>query len=544
MTARTLTLKGSDAGRYYVERELGYYLDQSEPPGQWLGGGAARLGLSGAVDEDDFLALMGGVDPRTGQLLGSAHTETTTRGFDVTCSAPKSVSVLFAFGDEDARSQVVGAHDAAVSAVVGWIEEHAHCRYRVNGEVCVFDAEGIVVAAFRQHSSRALDPQLHTHVVIPNRVLSPDGRWLALDARTIKQDQQTLSRLYHAGLRSELTARLGVRWKTPKNGIAEIRDVPDAVLDEFSQRSEAINDRIETKVDRFIDTFDRHPTPQERWRLQREAVLDTRPPKQDADPRSLHDEWDERLTDLGFASERLVLGALARQQGAAHIDEPTKEEMAEDALAALVSKQSTWRAAEVVRELAAAAPTDLAISASELSRYLDSLAEDLTVSNMVDLSRPVPAGATRRRDGRPITEGAAERILTTPEVLSQEERLLALAERRLAAGGDDHLVEAIDHLTPAQRTLATAAAGDRPLVLAVGPCRDRQDDRLAASRRPAAFGGTRGLRGRTVGGSRRGAASRRRSRRRHPGQAPHRAPPRPSALPSLRPACRIVRHRR
>lgn len=469
MTARTLTLKGSDAGRYYVERELGYYLDQSEPPGQWLGGGAARLGLSGTVDEDDFLALMGGLDPRTGQPLGSAHTETTTRGFDVTCSAPKSVSVLFAFGDEDARSQVLVAHDAAVSAVVGWIEEHAHCRYRVNGEVCVFDAEGIVVAAFQQHSSRALDPQLHTHVVIPNRVLSPDGRWLALDARTIKQDQQTLSRLYHAGLRSELTARLGVRWKTPKNGIAEIRDVPDAVLDEFSQRSEAINDRIEAKVDRFIDTFDRDPTPREWWRLQREAVLDTRPPKQDADPRSLHDEWGERLTDLGFASERLVLGALSRQQGVAHIDEATKEEMAEDALAALASKQSTWRLAEVVRELAAVVPTDLAIPASELSRVLDSLAEDLTVSNMVDLSRPVPTGATRRRDGRPVTEGAAERILTTPEILSQEERLLALAERRLAAGGDDHQVAAVDHLTPAQRTLATAAAGDRSLVLAVGP---------------------------------------------------------------------------
>ena len=469
MTARTLTLKGSDAGRYYVERELGYYLDQSEPPGQWLGGGAARLGLRGAVDEDDFLALMGGLDPRSGQLLGTGHTETTTRGFDVTCSAPKSVSVLFAFGDEDARAQVLAAHDAAVSAVVGWIEDHAHCRYRVNGEVCVFDAEGIVVAAFRQHSSRALDPQLHTHVIIPNRVLSPDGRWLALDARTIKQDQQTLSRLYHAGLRSELTARLGVRWKTPKNGIAEIRDVPDTVLEEFSQRSEAIGDRIEAKVDRFIDQFDRLPTPRERWRLEREAVLDTRPPKQDADPRSLHDEWSNRLIDLGCSSKRLVHGALSRQQGVAHIDEPTRDEMAEDALAVLASKQSTWRLAEVVRELAAAVPTDLAVPASELGRFLDSLAEELTVSNMVDLSRPVPAGTTRRRDGRPVTEGAAERILTTPEILSQEERLLALAERRLAAGGDDHQVEAVELLAPAQRTLATAAAGDRPLVLAVGP---------------------------------------------------------------------------
>ena len=132
------------------------------------------------------------------------------RGFDVTCSAPKSVSVLFALGDSDTRREVLAAHDAAVAALAGWIERHAHTRYRIGGEVAIVDAEGIVAAAFRQHTSRALDPQLHTHLVIPNRVTSPDGRWLALDARLIKHDQQSLSAIYHAGLRAELTDRLGV----------------------------------------------------------------------------------------------------------------------------------------------------------------------------------------------------------------------------------------------------------------------------------------------------------------------------------------------
>ena len=86
--------------------------------------------------------------------------------------------------------------------MAGWIEDHAHTRYRIGGEVAVVDAEGIVAAAFRQHTSRALDPQIHTHLVIPNRVKSPDGRWLALDARLIKRDQRTLSALYHAGAAS------------------------------------------------------------------------------------------------------------------------------------------------------------------------------------------------------------------------------------------------------------------------------------------------------------------------------------------------------
>jgi len=211
VTARVTTLKGVDAGAYYVEGPGGYYLDGDEPPGRWLGRGAEALGLSGDVEDDDFLTLMDGRDPLTGALLGTSHNDRTVRGFDVTCSAPKSVSVLYAIGDDQVRKEVLDAHDAAVAAAFGWIEDHAHCRYRVNGEIWAVDADGIIAAAFRQHTSRARDPQIHTHLVIPNRVMSPDGRWLALDARTLKHDQRTVSALYAAGLRAELTARLGVR---------------------------------------------------------------------------------------------------------------------------------------------------------------------------------------------------------------------------------------------------------------------------------------------------------------------------------------------
>jgi conjugative relaxase-like TrwC/TraI family protein len=237
VTARTTTLKGVDTGRYYVEALPSYYLDSGEPPGRWRGAGAAALGLEGDVDDDDFLQLMAGHDPRTGRDLGSKFIDRSARAYDITCSAPKSVSVLFALGGEEVHGQVLGAHDAAVDAVVDWIERHAHCRYRVKGAVNVVDAEGVTAAVFRQHTSRTHDPQLHSHIVLANRVRSPDGRWLALDARTIKHDQRTLSALYHAGLRAELTRRLGVRWQEPANGIAEIHDVPDDVLAAFSTRT-------------------------------------------------------------------------------------------------------------------------------------------------------------------------------------------------------------------------------------------------------------------------------------------------------------------
>jgi conjugative relaxase-like TrwC/TraI family protein len=192
MTVRVTTLQGDDAGAYYLDGPGQYYVDGDEPPGQWSGLGAESLGLSGELIDDDFHALLAGRDPRTGHLLGTAHTDRTVRGFDLTCSAPKAVSALYALGDDNVRGEVVAAHEAAVAAMLGWVESHAHCRYRVNGQVRIFGAEGIVAASFRQHTSRVHDPQLHTHVVLINRVMSPDGRWLALDARTIKRDQRSL----------------------------------------------------------------------------------------------------------------------------------------------------------------------------------------------------------------------------------------------------------------------------------------------------------------------------------------------------------------
>ncbi|MCP3860352.1 MAG: relaxase domain-containing protein, partial [Phycisphaeraceae bacterium] len=191
MTARVTTLKGVDVGAYYVEALPSYYLDADESPGPWHGHGAELLGLQGEVRDEDFLDIMAGVHPRfRGVLLGRAYGESSVRGFDITANAPKSVSVLFAVGDDFVRHEALASHDAAVAAMVRWIETHAHTRFRINGEVAVVDAEGIVAAKLRQHTSRALDPHLHTHVVVANRVRSQDGRWLALDARTLKLDQR------------------------------------------------------------------------------------------------------------------------------------------------------------------------------------------------------------------------------------------------------------------------------------------------------------------------------------------------------------------
>ncbi len=103
MTVRVTTLKGTEAGRYYTEQLPSYYLDSGEPPGRWFGHGAAELGLDGVVDDEAFLAVMAGLHPTTGERLGRRFGDGSVRGFDATFSAPKSVSVLFAVGDEQLR---------------------------------------------------------------------------------------------------------------------------------------------------------------------------------------------------------------------------------------------------------------------------------------------------------------------------------------------------------------------------------------------------------------------------------------------------------
>ncbi len=476
MTVRVTTLKGAGAGAYYVEALPNYYLDANEPRGLWHGQGAGMLGLAGVVDDAAFLAVMAGADPSDrDRLLGLAYTEKSVRGFDVTASSPKSVSVLWAVGDDHVRAEVLAAHDAAVAAVAGWIEAHAHTRYRVSGEVVVVDAEGIVAAGFRQHTSRALDPQLHTHLVVANRVKSPAGRWLALDARTLKRDQRTLSALFHAAERAELTRRLGVEWGPVVNGIAEIAGIDRRVVEEFSTRTKAVQLRLSDKLDRFTDTMGREPTPRERWQLEREAAVDSRPAKDHAvNATVFHDRWAAQLRDLGLDPEQLVGSVMGRTLATEAVDAVDQRGLVDGAFEVLTEAQSSWRPAEIVRELAAILPTTLAATADEVVGLVDTLGFGSAAQEGIELGPPAVRGVVcRASDGRPITESALDRAITQWWILEEEALVLDWAARGL----DPHqhlsnrssLDRCPEVATVAQREAAAAIAGTAQVVLVVGP---------------------------------------------------------------------------
>src|SRR3712207_5108305 len=162
--------------------------------------GAAALGLQGTVASEPLLRVLAGEHPATGEPLGRVLAARRP-GFDLTFSAPKSVSVLFGIGDDRLRSTLRAAHDQAVADALGYMERQAAVTRRGPAGVHAIAGNGLVAAGFRHRTSRAGDPQLHTHVLVANLTLGADGRWTTLDARAsmrTRRRRATSTRLGYA----------------------------------------------------------------------------------------------------------------------------------------------------------------------------------------------------------------------------------------------------------------------------------------------------------------------------------------------------------
>jgi TrwC relaxase len=138
-----------------------YYAGGAEARGTWIGGAARALGLSEGVDGDALRRVLAGLDPHDGSVLRDSSSPVKVAGFDLTFSAPKSVSVVFALGDRDVRGAVRSAHDRATREAVLYLERSAAAVRRGHGGARVERATGLVAAAFGHRTSRLGDPQLH-----------------------------------------------------------------------------------------------------------------------------------------------------------------------------------------------------------------------------------------------------------------------------------------------------------------------------------------------------------------------------------------------
>lgn len=177
-------------------------------------------------------------------------TRRAVAGYDLTFSVPKSLSALWGVADAGTQSLIADAHHQAVAQVVAFLErEVATTRVGTagsEGAVAFADVAGVLATAFDHYDSRSGDPQLHTHVVVSNKVLTvQDQRWRTLAGRPAHASVVALSELYNATLADRITGTFGIEWEARERGrdrnpAWELAPVPEELVAEFSSRTRQI----------------------------------------------------------------------------------------------------------------------------------------------------------------------------------------------------------------------------------------------------------------------------------------------------------------
>jgi conjugative relaxase-like TrwC/TraI family protein len=304
---------GTSSWRYYTDgiacQASEYYAGAGEAPGRWHGRGLEQLGLTagGLVSERELEALFArGLHPAAGSRLGRAWRADGVTGFDLTFSAPKSVSALWALGDSAVAGEAVAAHRAAVRAGLAYLDAHAALSRRGTDGVEQIDSAGLVAAVFDHRSSRAGDPQLHTHALVLNKVRCSDGRWRTLDATELFHHKKSAGMIYQAALRNEMHSRLGVNFReVNENGQADIAGMPDELLKLWSKRAASIDAEAAPKIAEYEKVLGRTLSSAERVGVVKTAVLKTRAAKQHRQLSALHATWTAEAARVGWTTHRL-----------------------------------------------------------------------------------------------------------------------------------------------------------------------------------------------------------------------------------------------
>lgn len=236
-------LKGSGKGEYYLGlAKEDYYLNGGEPPGRWSGAGAGFLELAGEVDKTQLRRLFSGYMPDgSGSCVQNAGRDDRIIGWDLVFSAPKSVSVLWSQAPGDIRQAIQEAQAKAVQAGLDYLESVGGLTRRGRGGQTI-ECARTIFAVFDHGTSRAQDPQLHTHAVLLNVCVRDDGGFGSVFAREIFRHKMTAGALYRAELATQL-GRLGLGIERAGD-FFRIPGVSDALCDEFSKRSREIREYL------------------------------------------------------------------------------------------------------------------------------------------------------------------------------------------------------------------------------------------------------------------------------------------------------------
>ncbi|HEX9868380.1 MAG TPA: MobF family relaxase [Candidatus Tectomicrobia bacterium] len=269
-----------------------YYTREGEPPGRWAGDAAVRLSLQGPVTQSEFDAALNGLDPKTGERLvqRGGHAHRHAAGWDMTFSAPKSVSVLWALSEPEERAAIEAAQRAAVMEATRYLEREAAWSRRGQCGKHQEQAACLLVAQFDHYTSREMDPQLHTHCFVFNLAPRKDGTWGAIVSRELYKAQKQAGAVYRSFLargleqHGHLVECQGDRFR--------IAAIPQHVDRAFSKRRRAIEEAARTYEYSSAKGMEL-------------VTLRTRQPKREAQLNDLFSNWQSEAAALGFVIESL-----------------------------------------------------------------------------------------------------------------------------------------------------------------------------------------------------------------------------------------------
>jgi conjugative relaxase-like TrwC/TraI family protein len=222
------------AVKYFVKN---YY---HQGKSRWSGLGAEKLGLSGAIDnEQKFTNVIEGLTPDGSEQLNARVLKQKERraALDCTFSAPKSVSLMALVGGD---SRLIAAHHQALKETIQLMERrYAITRVTQNNGRHRVNTGNLVVAQFDYIESRDLDPHLHTHCLVMNTTQTNDGQWMSLVNSEIFANKKFLGMAYQNYLAAGVQ-KLGYEVELRKHGQFEIKGFNEQDLEAFSKRRQQI----------------------------------------------------------------------------------------------------------------------------------------------------------------------------------------------------------------------------------------------------------------------------------------------------------------
>ena len=411
--------KADEAGQASERDSAAYYLDNGagEDKGAWWtpgsGNPAPLVNRGEVVSPKAFRNMARGLHPKTGEPLIQTNKSKRTAGYDCQFAAPKSVSVLWAMATSEGRRAIEAAQDRAVDRAMDFIaaEGLVVARRGKNGEDKE-QADDYAAARFRHSTSRAGDPQIHTHAVLLNVCVRQDGSTGTLDNKQILAYQGAIGAIYRTELASILEAEMGLATAKAERNF-RVEGVPDAIVEVFSKRREA----IETAA-----VMAGYSTADNRERARLEAVR-TRDKKADVPEREeLEAKWGREAQAVGWTPEAVWEAARAARVNRS--DQAVRNEIHEETWRANERKEAGLKAIEELEG------TSAVLERRHLLRHVVESCQTIgtTEEALEAFSRLEAEGLILQVGVLPKT---GEPVFSTPGMIALEKQMLLDAKQRI-----------------------------------------------------------------------------------------------------------------